>query len=471
MLCAVALSWKLQSIESTLVEHYQQLPADFYTLMEPEKVGREHTLVHANPGLAQDLGWPGDIDYAGLFNGHHTFAGFRPLAMVYAGHQFGTYVPRLGDGRALLIGQVRNPDGELFDIQLKGAGRTPYSRFGDGRAVLRSTIREYLAGEAMHALGIPTTRALCCVATHEGVQRETVEPGAILTRVATSHVRFGHFEYFHNIRRDDLVQRLADYVIGEHFVAQQGKPYEEWFREVVRRTAHLLAAWQAVGFAHGVMNTDNMSIVGLSLDYGPYGFLDAYDPEFICNHSDETGRYAFHRQPSIAKWNLWVLANALTGFVPVQGLGEALQEFDGDFHERYLHLMLEKLGCQDKALLEDLLTLMRKAQADYTLSFYRLGGAEAEWLALFPEAYREEARAWWARFAAVEKKATKNPKYVLRNWVAETAIRAVEDRGDVSVLDRVFRMLREPGREAAEFEEFASGPPVAMRHLCVSCSS
>jgi serine/tyrosine/threonine adenylyltransferase len=454
-----------------LEEHYHRLPTDFYTLMPPEGVGRDHTLIHANANLAMALGLDANTDFAASFNGHTVFAGFRPLAMVYSGHQFGSYVPRLGDGRALLVAQVRDASGVLSDVQLKGAGRTPYSRFGDGRAVMRSTIREYLAGEAMYALGIPTTRALCCVATHEGVIRESVEPGAILTRVAESHIRFGHFEYFHNTRRPDLVKALADHVICEHFPALQGRQYAEWFREVVRRTAEMIAAWQAVGFAHGVMNTDNMSILGLTIDYGPYGFLDAYDPGFICNHSDETGRYSFERQPSIAKWNLWVLANALVSLASVEGLGEALQEFDRDYATRYVDLMKEKLGSGDLELLEDLLALLRKSQVDYTLSMFRLGGPASDWTSLFAPEFRSEAAAWRKRYDASPKTTPRNPKYVLRNWVAESAIRAVEDHGDTAALDRIFRMLQDPFTERAEFDTFAAPPPEPMRHLCVSCSS
>lgn len=453
------------------MEDYHRLPSDFYTLMQPEGVGRDHTLIHANFAVASDLGLESSTDFASCFNGHATFSGFRPLAMVYSGHQFGSYVPRLGDGRALLIAQVQGERDGLFDLQLKGSGRTPYSRFGDGRAVLRSTIREYLAGEAMHALGIPTSRALCCVATHEGVLRERLEPGAILTRVAPSHVRFGHFEYFHYTRRPDLVKTLADFVIERHFPELVGQPYEEWFREIVRRTAHLIAAWQAVGFAHGVMNTDNMSILGLTLDYGPYGFLETFDPGFICNHSDEGGRYSFERQPEIAKWNLWALANALVSLVPVEVLGEVLQSFDGAFHERYAALMRGKVGIADMSLIAALLELMEKAAVDYTLCFHHLGSTAQEWLRLFPDSHREEALAWRTRYDAIPDRALRNPKYILRNWVAETAIRAVEDRGDLDTLDRIFRMLQTPSVAHAEFEQYATAAPLSMRDLCVSCSS
>src|SRR5687767_3805903 len=241
-----------------------------------------------------------------MLTGAKPLPGSEPLAMLYAGHQFGAYVPQLGDGRAILLGEVRNGRGERWDLHLKGCGRTPYSRMGDGRAVLRSTIREYLCGEAMHGLGIPTTRALCIIGTDLRVQRETVEPGALLVRMAPSHVRFGSFEVFYYRGQHEHLRTLADYVIADHYphLAEEKDKYARFLREVSVRTARLIAQWQAVGWAHGVMNTDNMSVLGITLDYGPYGFMDAYDPGFIPNHSDDYGRYSFHAQPAIAQWNV-----------------------------------------------------------------------------------------------------------------------------------------------------------------------
>jgi serine/tyrosine/threonine adenylyltransferase len=474
---AIDLGWNVE-------EHFRTLPPEFYSLIEPERVGKQPVLLHTNPAAALLLGLqPAAIshsDFAAVFAGHLRVPGFSPLAMVYSGHQFGSYVPQLGDGRALLIAQVRNAKGELWDVQLKGAGRTPYSRFGDGRAVLRSTIREYLCSEAMAALGIPTTRALCLVATGEGVRRETVEPGAVLTRLSPSHIRFGHFQYFHYQQRPDLVRRLADHVIAEHF---PGLTYLEWYREVVRRTASLLASWQAVGFAHGVMNTDNMSILGLTIDYGPFGFLDHYEPGWICNHSDEGGRYAFDQQPRVAKWNLWALANALVSLVPLPALGEVLEEFDACFAHGYFQLMRAKLGFEraepgDPQLLDDLLALLAQGSVDYSQAFRRLYLGGRPWLELFPEAQRAAAEAWWERYKArsageSERSAmlAVNPKFVLRNWVAETAIRALEDRGDLAPLDRIFTLLQQPFDEHEAEEDLAAGPVGSMRGLCVSCSS
>jgi uncharacterized protein YdiU (UPF0061 family) len=400
--------------------------------------------------------------------------------MVYSGHQFGVWAGQLGDGRALLIGQVRNAQGELWDIQLKGAGKTPYSRFGDGRAVMRSTIREYLCSEAMASLGIPTSRALAIVATGEGVRRERLEPGAVLTRLARSHVRFGHFEHFFHRGEKDKVRILADYVIAEYFPGLAGD-HAAWYGEVVKRTAILMAQWQAVGFAHGVMNTDNMSILGLTIDYGPSGFLDGYDPAFICNHTDEQGRYSFVNQPVIAHWNLRALALALSELIPTQTLIEKLATFEEHFGGSYHALMRAKLGLTrevegDNQLIGGLLALMARTKADYTLSFRNLTGRDADWLALFGEA-NGEAQAWLSRYRTRTESEDLsglnriNPKYVLRNWVAETAIRAVEDHNDMAVLDRIFRILQSPFEQHDGDEVFAAPPPPEMCDLEVSCSS
>jgi uncharacterized protein YdiU (UPF0061 family) len=472
-----------------LEDRYGRLPPSFFTRLPPEAVGADPVLIHANAAAAAlidlDPALFGNPDFARIFSGHAPLPGFSPLAMVYAGHQFGFYSARLGDGRALLVAQVRNRQGALWDVQLKGTGRTPYSRFGDGRAVLRSTIREYLCSEAMAALNIPTTRALAVVATHEGVQRERVEPGAVLTRLAPSHVRFGHFEYFHHTRQDTgAVRQLADHVIAEHFPHLAGN-YAAWFADIVRRTAHMIAAWQAVGFAHGVMNTDNMSILGLTMDYGPYGFLDTYDPHFICNHSDEEGRYAFDRQDVIGHWNLRALAMALTSLIPEDDLIAGIDGYEPAFTEHYNALMRAKLGLESHAagdgeLIGSLLSLMAQNKADYTNSFRllsRVDSNEQAWLDLFID--HNAAKAWLTKYGAriqgerdVPARMDRvNPKYVLRNWVAETAIRAVQDRGDTGMLDRIFTMLQSPFDEQPQNESFAAPPPEAMQGLEVSCSS
>ncbi|HEX4635451.1 MAG TPA: YdiU family protein [Rhizomicrobium sp.] len=468
----------------SLENHYARLPEDFYTKMPAEKVGATPRLIHANEAAATLL----DLDptvfndprFVEVMAGHRPLEGFSPLAMVYSGHQFGVWAGQLGDGRALLIGQVRNRKGELWDIQLKGSGKTPYSRFGDGRAVMRSTIREYLGSEAVAALGIPTSRALAVVATNEIVRREMREPGAVLARLARSHVRFGHFEHFFHRGQKDEVRQLADYVIAEYFPEHAGD-YAGWFVEVVKRTAEMIAQWQAVGFSHGVMNTDNMSILGLTIDYGPYGFMDAYDPQFICNHSDEQGRYSFINQPAIAHWNLRALALAVSDLIPTDVLLEKLTGYEEYFATKYRALMRAKLGLvreeeDDDRMIGELLSLMAMGRADYTLTFRGLTGEDKAWIALFG-AMDQKAQEWLARYRArtegedLSGLDQVNPKFVLRNWVAETAIRAVEDKRDVAVLDRIFNILRTPFEKHDGDEAFAAPPPPNMCDLEVSCSS
>jgi uncharacterized protein YdiU (UPF0061 family) len=256
------------------------------------------------------------------FSGNKLLPGSEPIAQLYGGHQFGEWVPELGDGRVILLGEVKNSKGETWELQLKGSGITPYSRFGDGRAVLRSTIREYLASEAMHYLGIPTTRSLCIVGSKLPVRRETVETAAVMLRLAPTHIRFGHFEVFAYRRQHHLVKELVDYVIRHFFSHLLGLPevekYKRFFEEVVLRTALLIAKWQAIGFTHGVMNTDNMSILGMTIDYGPFGFMETFNAQWVSNHSDDLGRYAFDQQPEIALWNLKQLAIALSAVLDIE---------------------------------------------------------------------------------------------------------------------------------------------------------
>lgn len=484
------LGWKL-------VEDFRKLGPAYFSDQMPTRIGDKPVLLHTSPQAARLLDMDADIfrhpGTVSLFAGHRRVEGFAPLAQVYAGHQFGSWVPRLGDGRAITIAQLRNQQGALWDVQLKGAGRTPYSRFGDGRAVLRSTIREYLASEAMAALGIPTTRALCLVATGEGVMRETLEPGAVLTRLAPSHIRFGHFEYFRHNGMPEAIAPLLDHVIALSRPDLMNKPdrHAHWFHDLVERTAALIAGWQAIGFCHGVMNTDNMSALGLTIDYGPYGFLDAHDPNHICNHSDHSGRYAFAAQPDVAFWNLQMLALCLTDLIPVEMLRTALTDFGPQFSQAFRSRMRAKLGLDtpqdgDDALMEALLALMARAGADHSLTFRRLSdtvrtGNAAAWAPLFGRGAAEEAEAWAKGYLArlsVEGDPDRparmdrvNPKYVPRNWIAERAIRAVEDEGDLAALDRIFQALTDPYSDRPQDEEFAAPPPFDMAMLSVSCSS
>ena len=427
------------------------------------------------------------------FSGGAALPGAEPTAMLYAGHQFGAWVPQLGAGRAILLGEVRAPSGR-WDLHLKGAGITPFSRGFDGRAVLRSTIREYLGSEAMHGLGIPTTRALCIVGSDEPVRRERVETAATLVRLAPSHVRFGSFEVFAARGQHDHLLTLADYVVAEHFPHLVGEPdrHARFLGEVVERTARLVAAWQSVGWAHGVLNTDNMSILGLTLDYGPYGFMDDYDPAFVPNHTDDGGRYSFRNQPAVGLWNLGRLASAL---LPPVGRDAALAALDGyepAFAAEYLNRFRARLGLreargEDGELLDSAFDLLAASRADFT-RFWRLLGGFSEEEGAANEPLRDLFidwggwEAWAGRYRArlrsegsvvAERRArmdAANPAYVLRNYLAEQAIRRAEE-GDGSEVERLRKLLRDPFTERPGMEAYAAPPPDWGRRLVVSCSS
>ena len=450
-------------------------------------------LVAFNPDAAAllelDPAVAGDPSFLKLAAGNARFSGVAPYAAIYAGHQFGTFVSQLGDGRAITLGEVVTSRGERYEWQVKGAGMTAFSRFGDGRAVLRSTIREYLASEALHHLGIPTTRALAIAQSDELVFRERPEKAAVLTRIAPSHLRFGSFELFHYRGEFDAIAKLADYALGRFFpelldVDAPGR-YTALLREIVERTARLVAQWQAAGFSHGVLNTDNMSLLGLTLDYGPYGFLDAYDPGFICNHTDQGGRYAFDRQPGIGLWNCKALSVALGSLVPPADAEAALAAYEPAYRERAMGLLRAKLGLRDErdgdvALATGFLDVLAEAGADYTNAFRALSTSEAALLAEFPdparlrpwlEAYRARLAAEGSndaeRYAAMRRV---NPKFVLRNYLAQQAIAAAEG-GDFSEIARLHEVLRAPFDEQPEREAYAAAPPEWAAGISVSCSS
>lgn len=415
-----------------------------------------------------------------------------PLAMLYSGHQFGSYNPRLGDGRAMLLGDIHH-DGQCFEIQLKGAGPTPYSRQGDGRAVLRSSIREFLCSEAMHGLNIPTTRALALITSDELVYREQTETGAIVLRVSPSHIRFGSFEYFFYTRQHEALQQLADFVIENHYPSARTaeNPYADFLQQIVTRTAKMIAHWQAVGFAHGVMNTDNMSILGETFDYGPFGFLDDYNPQFICNHSDHAGRYAFDQQPSIGLWNCNALAHALSPLIPIENLREILGSYQPTIEQYYLQLMRNKLGLKtnqaaDGTLLNQLLTLLQSNHVDYTIFFRALCDFSTNYsntalrdLFVDREAFDRWANQYIARLAAENsgdterhtQMKTANPKFILRNYLAQQAIELAQKQQDFSEVQNLLHVLQTPFDEHREFERYAALPPDWGKHLEISCSS
>lgn len=474
---------------------FARLPEVFYSKVAATPV-KHSELVHVNEALAQQLGISQHAlhapHFADYFSGNRKLPGSDPLAMVYAGHQFGYYVPQLGDGRALLLGEVLDSQGERWDLQLKGSGPTPYSRMADGRAVLRSTIREYLCSEAMHALGIPTTRALCIVATHEPVYRHEAEPGAVLTRVAQSHIRFGHFEFFYYSGRHDALKQLADYVLRRHYPEQpcNEQGYAYLFAQAVYNTAHLIAQWQAVGFCHGVMNTDNMSILGLTIDYGPFGFLDSYDAAHICNSSDEGGRYAYDKQPMIAYWNLMALAQALTPLIPIEILQQSLASFQDELVSAYEALMRQKLGWQlqheeDMSLVNALLNHLQEQQIDYTLFFRNLSDYQKNSdRTIFYElcACFDKLIAWFDQYderigkehtsARIREEAMKhiNPRYILRNYLAQQAIEKAYQQ-DYSEIAQLFNVLQRPFADQPQYNHYAQLPPNWAKKICVSCSS
>lgn len=473
--------------------HWRDELPDFYTALSPTPLHNARLLWRNEP-LALALDVPDALFHpvsgAGIWGGEALLPGMSPLAQVYSGHQFGVWAGQLGDGRGILLGEQQLPDGTTRDWHLKGAGLTPYSRMGDGRAVLRSTIRESLASEAMHYLGIPTTRALSIVTSDTPVMRETQEQGAMLMRIAESHVRFGHFEHFYYRRDPQKVRQLADFVIRHHWPELQNESdkYVAWFRDVVRRTAQMIARWQAVGFAHGVMNTDNMSILGLTIDYGPFGFLDDYQPGFICNHSDYQGRYSFENQPAVALWNLQRLAQSLSPFIAVEGLNAALDDYQHQLLTEYGLLMRSKLGFftrqqGDNDLLNSLFALMAREGSDYTRTFRMLSlteqqsaasplrdefidrGAFDDWFAQYRSRLQQENIDDAQRQAHMQRV---NPAMVLRNWLAQRAIDAAE-KGDSSELERLHEALRQPFIDRSD--DYVSRPPDWGKRLEVSCSS
>jgi uncharacterized protein YdiU (UPF0061 family) len=476
---------------------YGRLPDAFHAKLKPTPMPDPY-LVSFNEAAAGlldlDPAEAGRPEFLRYFAGHDLLPGSEPLAMLYAGHQFGHYVSQLGDGRAILLGEVVNSRGERWDLHLKGAGETPFSRSGDGRAVLRSSIREYLGCEAMHGLGIPTTRALCIVGSDMEVYRESIETGATLLRMAPSHVRFGSFEVFFYRGQHAELKTLADYVIAHHYPELGELPgkYPRFLREVVQRTARLMAKWQAVGFAHGVMNTDNMSILGITLDYGPYGFLDQTDLGFICNHSDHHGRYAFDQQPEIGAWNVTCLAQALSPLMTVEEAKDALSIYYETFSRQYVELMSAKLGITPGPEAGELITALLEAlhgnKVDYTVFFRRLnsfkqaaGELNAPLRDLFLE--REAFDAWAQGYRALlaregqDDAARKaqldrvNPKYVLRNYMAQAAISKAQNERDYSEVDALLKLLQRPFDEHPEMERYAGFPPDWAQEISVSCSS
>ena len=461
-------------------------------LLEPYWIGRSQTVADT---LGLDSGWMESEQALQALSGNLLLTGSQPLASVYSGHQFGQWAGQLGDGRAILLGELALPDGSGMEIQLKGAGLTPYSRMGDGRAVLRSSIREFLCSEAMAALGVATTRALCVTGSDAPVFRETRETAAVVNRGAPSFLRFGHFEHFSYQNQHERLVELADYAIDRFYPECRasdrfdGNPYAALLERVSERTAELLAGWQAVGFCHGVMNTDNMSMLGLTIDYGPFQFMDAFDPGHICNHSDDQGRYAFNRQPNIAYWNLFCLGQALLPLIGEQERAlAALESYKTVFPQALQQQLGAKLGLfdlvdSDLALIEGILKLLADGRVDYTIFWRRLSHFAAgdaadpvrdlfpdrpaldQWLQVYGERIGQQDRASTGR-AMLQT----NPKFVLRNHLGELAIRAAKQK-DFSELEKLQRVLENPFDEHLDLEAYAGFPPDWASGIEISCSS
>ena len=414
------------------------------------------------------------------------------VAQKYGGHQFGHWNPDLGDGRGLLLAQVMDNDGKLQDLHLKGAGQTPYSRFGDGRAVLRSTLREYLASEALHHLGIPSSRALCLFTSKQLVQREELEDAAMLIRTAPSHIRFGHFEYFFHTQQQDKLQQLFDFVFETYCpeLSNNDLRYAELLQRIVTDTAKLIAKWQAYGFCHGVMNTDNMSIHGITFDYGPYGFLDSFKPDFVCNHSDSAGRYAFEQQPGVALWNLNALAYGFSDYLEKDQIAAILSQYEPILVQEYSRLMASRFGFllmgeQQNSLLNEYMQQMETEKRDYHLSFRILNSVSAttdnahflqhftdehwasNWLNRYLEQVNNQDESEQDRRARMQKV---NPVYILRNYLAQRAIEHAED-GNFAYTEKLLAALRDPFNENPDYQEFSEAPPAAAQCVALSCSS
>lgn len=500
------------------INSFAGLGSVFYTRL-PTTPLNQPKLLHVDEQGAALLGLSEravrDPVFLDVVSGTSALPGGDTLAAVYSGHQFGHWAGQLGDGRAHLLGELAGPGGN-WELQLKGAGMTPYSRMGDGRAVLRSSVREYLASIAMQGLGIPTTRVLSLVHAKNPVMRETVETAAVVARMAPSFIRFGSFQHWAALKQPEHLRHLADYVIERFYPACSGtsNPYVSLLESVVVRTAQLMAGWQVVGFCHGVMNTDNMSILGLTLDYGPYGFMDGFDANHICNHTDTNGRYAWHAQPGIAHWNLYQLANSLHLIVPdADALRVALDQFEPAFLAAMQNRMMAKLGLSDwqdgdETLVDDLWSLMQASHADFTLTFRQLayapglndiaqsgaaprqietdlGHTVSETVRPFIDLFVDRAAAerWLQRyrqriavsrsdpyFNRIQTMMSANPLYVLRNHLAQKAIESAQ-KGDASEIDQLVKVLRNPFIAHAGMDSYAALPPAWASHIEVSCSS
>ena len=484
----------------TLHNRFADLGSAFSSFVSPSAFDDFHLLSLSSTAAALidlDTESVKEPEFTQYLTGQRQWPRSAPLAQVYSGHQFGQWAGQLGDGRALLLAEVENNKGDYWDIQIKGAGPTPYSRGADGRAVLRSSIREYLCSEAMHSLGIPTTRALALFASDAPIYREQVETAALVVRMAPSHIRFGSFEHFYHAGQHQQLKQLIDFTI-EHYYPEcldADKPILAFIQAVVQRTAAMIAQWQAVGFCHGVMNTDNMSVLGLTLDYGPFGFMEAWDARHVCNHSDHQGRYAFNQQPQIGQWNLIAWISCFLPWVEEDDARGAIAQYSPLLNAQYTALLHKKLGLEttqegDEDLIASLFQLLQENHPDYT-NFYRAlshlpvdANGESPDRARVTDLFvnREAIHAWLDVYQQRLQRESSddaqrhirmqaiNPKYVLRNYLAQQAIDKAQQK-DYAEINVLLELLSKPFDEQPEMQAYAEPAPDWAKSLAVSCSS
>lgn len=471
---------------------FAKLGESFFSNVQATPLLKDPHLIHKNSALLNALELElSSAELIKVLSGVETIDGYQALASVYMGHQFGVPVPRLGDGRAILIAEHQTSNSETWELQLKGAGQTPYSRMGDGRAVLRSSIREYLASHAMSKLGVPTTLAAAILHSHDPIIREQIETAAVVLRVAPSFIRFGHFEYFARQKQPRQLETLIQFVCNNYFpeINLSDSDYVVLFlEEVVKRTAEMIAHWQSIGFVHGVMNSDNMSILGLTIDYGPFSFMDKFNPEQIFNHSDSEGRYTYAKQPYIGWWNLYRLAEALsTIYAKTDNLEQVLSKYSDYYNQKYTILMAAKLGLsefseEDGKLLDELLQIMQQEQIDWTyfwrkLSYGIVGQQQLQldypslalsnWYGRLENRYQQQRLTPEARQKLM---LSNNPALILRNHLLQDAIEHAKI-GDYSEINCLFDELSDPYVESDIYQKYYKPAPRDAAEIILSCSS
>ena len=477
----------MEIIKKILKQHsYSLLRHDFYSKQTQEPLNNPF-LIHINKILLDELGLSKESyeDLMLIFNGTIQIPNVQAVSMNYAGHQFGQYVQQLGDGRGILLGEIEAKN-KYLDIHVKGSGKTPYSRFGDGRAVLRSSLREYLCGEAMHGLGIPSSRSLMIFGSNDVVYREKSETAAMIVRTAKTHVRFGSFEKFFYDGLFDRHKELCDYVISQHLPDKEksNKKYSYLLESIVIKTASLIANWQSVGFCHGVMNTDNMSILGETLDYGPFGFMDNFNPSHICNLSDTSGRYSYQNQPYVGMWNCTALANTFKHLINKEEIAKIMSVYEKTYAKRLFALYKNKLGLRenrntDEALVQELLNVMEVQKLDFTRTFRSLSNilktnnsikvddSLKSWSQNFKERHDIETADIDSRITQMNEM---NPKFILRNYMLQNAIDQAEE-GSYKEIDILMKLITKPFEENIEYERYSEESPEWAKSLGLSCSS